>query len=148
MTFDWSVVWHNAGALLEGIKLTVLLAVTTMLISIPGALGSRPFDVILLADTIGFLDDIQHTFELLHPICTSETRVVVSYHSRLWEPVLRVAELCRLKMPTLTQNWLSTEDIAAILALADFEAIKQEWRQILPKRLAGLGPLVNRFLGT
>jgi SAM-dependent methyltransferase len=112
------------------------------------SLGARPFDVILLSDTIGFLDDIQHTFELLHPICTSETRVVVSYHSRLWEPVLRVAELCRLKMPTRTQNWLSTEDIAAILALADFEAIKQEWRQILPKRLAGLGPLVNRFLGT
>jgi polar amino acid transport system permease protein len=38
MTFDWSVVWHNAGALLEGIKLTVLLAVTTMLISIPGGI--------------------------------------------------------------------------------------------------------------
>jgi hypothetical protein len=85
---------------------------------------------------------------LLHPICTTETRIVVSYHSRLWEPVLRVAELCGLKMPTRTQNWLSTEDIAAILALADFEEIKQEWRQILPKRLAGLGPLVNRFLGT
>jgi ABC-type amino acid transport system permease subunit len=38
MTFDWSVVWHNAGALLEGIKLTVLLAVTTMVISIPGGI--------------------------------------------------------------------------------------------------------------
>jgi polar amino acid transport system permease protein len=38
MTFDWSVVWHNAGALLEGAKLTVLLAVTTMVISIPGGI--------------------------------------------------------------------------------------------------------------
>ena len=38
MTFDWSVVWHNAGALLEGVKLTVLLAVTTMVISIPGGI--------------------------------------------------------------------------------------------------------------
>ena len=38
MTFDWSVVWHNAGALLEGIELTVLLAVTTMVISIPGGI--------------------------------------------------------------------------------------------------------------
>jgi len=112
------------------------------------SLGARPFDVILLSDTIGSLDDIQRTFELLHQICTTETRIVVSYYSRLWEPVLRLAERFRLKMPTRTQNWLSTEDIAAILALADFEEIKQEWRQILPKRLAGLGPLVNRFLGT
>jgi His/Glu/Gln/Arg/opine family amino acid ABC transporter permease subunit len=38
MTLDWSVVWHNADALLEGVKLTVLLAVTTMVISIPGGI--------------------------------------------------------------------------------------------------------------
>src|SRR6266851_3309515 len=37
------------------------------------SLGARPFDVILLSDTIGSLDDIQRTFELLHPICTTET---------------------------------------------------------------------------
>jgi His/Glu/Gln/Arg/opine family amino acid ABC transporter permease subunit len=36
MNFDWSVVWRNADALVEGTKLTVLLAVTTMAISIPG----------------------------------------------------------------------------------------------------------------
>jgi His/Glu/Gln/Arg/opine family amino acid ABC transporter permease subunit len=38
MTFDWSVVCHNASALLEGVKLTVLLAVTTMVVSIPGGI--------------------------------------------------------------------------------------------------------------
>jgi polar amino acid transport system permease protein len=38
MNFDWSVVWHNAGALAEGTELTVLLAVTTMAIAIPGGI--------------------------------------------------------------------------------------------------------------
>jgi polar amino acid transport system permease protein len=38
MTFDWSVVWRNADALLEGVELTVLLAITTMAISIPGGI--------------------------------------------------------------------------------------------------------------
>lgn len=38
MNFDWSVVWHNADALVEGTKFTVLLAVTTMAISIPGGI--------------------------------------------------------------------------------------------------------------
>lgn len=38
MNFDWSVVWHNADALVEGTKLTVLLAVTTMAISLPGGI--------------------------------------------------------------------------------------------------------------
>ncbi len=38
MNLDWSVVWHNAGALAEGTKLTVVLAVTTMAIAIPGGI--------------------------------------------------------------------------------------------------------------
>jgi SAM-dependent methyltransferase len=110
-------------------------------------LGPRQFDVILLSDTIGSLEDIQRSFELLHPLCTSQTRIVVSYYSHLWEPILRLAEWLGLKMPAPSQNWLSTDDICAILALADFEEIKREWRQLLPKRLAGLGPFVNRFVG-
>jgi His/Glu/Gln/Arg/opine family amino acid ABC transporter permease subunit len=39
MTFDWSVVSRNAGVLLEGVELTVLLAITTMAISIPGGIA-------------------------------------------------------------------------------------------------------------
>jgi len=38
MNFDWSVVWRNADALVEGTKLTILLAVTTMAIAIPGGI--------------------------------------------------------------------------------------------------------------
>jgi SAM-dependent methyltransferase len=112
------------------------------------SLGPRPFDVILLSDTIGSLEDIQKTFELLQQLCTAETRVVISFYSRLWEPLIRLAERIGLKRPTPAQNWLSTDDISGILALADFEEIKQEWRQLLPIRLMGLGPLVNRFIGT
>ncbi|MBV8840418.1 MAG: amino acid ABC transporter permease [Alphaproteobacteria bacterium] len=38
MNFDWSVIWRNADALIEGTKLTIFLAVVTMLISIPGGM--------------------------------------------------------------------------------------------------------------
>jgi polar amino acid transport system permease protein len=38
MNFDWSVVWRNSDALIEGTKLTILLAVTTMAIAIPGGM--------------------------------------------------------------------------------------------------------------
>jgi polar amino acid transport system permease protein len=38
MNFDWSVVWRNADALVEGTELTILLAVTTMAIAIPGGI--------------------------------------------------------------------------------------------------------------
>ncbi len=38
MNFDWSVVWRNADVLVEGTELTILLAVTTMVIAIPGGI--------------------------------------------------------------------------------------------------------------
>ncbi len=38
MNFDWSVIWNHAGELAQGTEITVLLAVVTMLIAIPGGI--------------------------------------------------------------------------------------------------------------
>ncbi|NYZ17542.1 glycosyltransferase [Azospirillum sp. RWY-5-1] len=105
-----------------------------------------PFDVILLSDTIGVLEDCEETLRLLHRFATPRTRLVVSYHSRAWEPVLWAAERLGLKMPQGEQNWLSTDDIMSLMELAGWEPVKREWRQLLPRRLLGLGSLVNRWL--
>ncbi len=105
-----------------------------------------PFDVILLSDTIGELEDCQATLASLRRLAARDTRIVVSYHSTMWEPVLKLGEWIGQKMPQERQNWLATEDIMALLELAGFEVVKREWRQLLPKRLLGLGPLVNRYL--
>jgi len=105
-----------------------------------------PFDVILLSDTIGFLSDCQATLSGLQKVMHADTRLIVSYYSKMWEPILAVAERLRLKMPQEQQNWLSTEDIENLLDLADFQVIKREWRQLLPRRALGIGWLLNRYL--
>ena len=107
-----------------------------------------PFDYIIIADTIGSLDDCQATFSKLHAVCGPHTRVIVAYYAYFWEPLLRLAEMCGRKMPSEPQNALSTEDIAGLLNLAGFQVLRREWRQLSPRRLAGLGPLVNRYLAT
>lgn len=112
------------------------------------SLSGEPYDVLLLSDTIGYLDDIQRTFALIRQLCSTDTRVVLTYYSQLWEPIVRLAEKLGLKSPTSAVNWLSTNDIRAILALVDFEEVKQEWRQLLPKLCLGLGPLLNRTIAT
>jgi His/Glu/Gln/Arg/opine family amino acid ABC transporter permease subunit len=38
MSFDWGIIWQYRGALAEGVMMTVLLAVVTMLIAIPGGI--------------------------------------------------------------------------------------------------------------
>jgi SAM-dependent methyltransferase len=106
----------------------------------------QTFDYILVQDTVGSFEDCQKFFELLHPLCTRSTRLVVGYFSHLWQPILKSAELLKLRMPGPSQNILSPADIAALVRLADFDPVKSEQRVLSPVSLLGLGRLVNRFI--
>lgn len=103
------------------------------------------FDVIILADVIGHLLDVEAALKRLHQCCTSETRVIVSYYNYLWEPVLRLGEKIGMKMPQREQSWLSPADISNLLHLADFEVVKTERRLLLPKGIPVLSTLFNTF---
>ena len=109
---------------------------------------NHPFDVILLSDTIGELEDVESTLKALRKLCSPDTRLVIAYYSNLWEPILRAAEIFGQAMPKGQQNWLSTLDTMGIMKLANFDVVKREWRQLIPKRLLGIGPVVNRYVGT
>lgn len=109
--------------------------------------GESPFDFIILSDTIGFLDDCQSTFESLHALCHRDTRIIVNFYSYNWSPILALLEKIGLKMPQQENNYLSLNDIANIFELADFDIVKQDRHTLLPARLFGLGPLINRYLG-
>jgi SAM-dependent methyltransferase len=107
-----------------------------------------PFDVIVLSDTVGLLEDVEATLASLHQLCSNQTRIVIAYYSWLWTPVIVLAELFGAKMRQIPLNRLGPEDVSALLELADFDVIKRDWRQLAPKRLFGLGPLINRTLAT
>jgi SAM-dependent methyltransferase len=109
--------------------------------SLPG-----PFDVIVVIDTLGALDDCQAMLEHLLPLCLRETRLVIGHFSHLWYPALKCAEALGLKMRQPPQNVLSPADVRSLAALSDFDVVKSEKRLLLPARLLGLGRLVNRFL--
>jgi SAM-dependent methyltransferase len=110
--------------------------------SLPG-----PFDVILIADTIGLIDDCQSLFESLHVLSTRETRLVIAYFSHLWYPALKAAEAIGWRMPQPSSyNVLSPNDVRALVDLADFEPVKSEIRLLSPVKMFGLGRLMNRFL--
>ncbi|MCB9947066.1 MAG: glycosyltransferase [Rhodospirillaceae bacterium] len=111
------------------------------------ALAARgPFDVIVLSDTLGFLDDCQAALERLQALSGPHTRIIVAHYSHLWEPVLKLGTALGARMPSGQVNWLSSAEIVNLLALGGFEPIKREWRTLVPRRLLGLGSLVNRFL--
>jgi len=105
-----------------------------------------PFDYIVIADTIGMFEDIDGTLRLIHQLCAPSTRIIISYYSHLWEPVLKLAEALRLRSKQPRINYIATADFRNLMDLADFEVISQEQRQLLPQRWFGLGPFINRFI--
>ena len=105
-----------------------------------------PFDVIILSDTLNELWDVQTVFEGLRRLSTPRTRLILNFYNRLWEPPLGLVRKLGLAAPTLTQNWLTVEDVRNLLHLAGFEAIRN-WQEILlPLPIPLIEPLFNKFL--
>lgn len=108
--------------------------------------GAAPkFDYIVMADVVGYLEDVESCFRNLHTYCHLQTRLVVTYYSLLWEPVLKYGERNGLKMPQETQNWLSMDDLRNMLYLADFEVEVARSALLLPKKVPVLSSLVNKL---
>ena len=105
-----------------------------------------PFDYIVIADTIGMFEDIDGTLSLVQHLCAPSTRIIISYYSHLWEPVLKLAELLHLRSKQPKINYIATADFLNLMDLADLEVISQEQRQLIPRRWLGLGPFINRFI--
>ncbi len=114
-----------------------------------GACEFKPaetFDYILLSDLINDLPDVQALLNQLRGMASPRTRLVLNTFNNLWRPFLAVAEKLGLKAPTLTQNWLSKDDVENLLHLAGWEVIKSEPRILWPARLPVVGALLNKWL--
>lgn len=104
------------------------------------------FDYIIISDTIGYFNDVQRAFDQLQKLCTSKTRIIITYISFLWLPVLNLAEFLKLKMPQQRNNWLDIKDISNLLELSGFNVIKSGRKNLLPVYVPLLSELCNRFL--
>jgi len=104
------------------------------------------FDYIILSDLLLMLNDVQHVLTLLHKVCTPSTRLVMTFPSNVWRPLMRLVTILGLRRPNKKLNWLSFSDIQNILKLSDFEVITYGCRILLPVHVPGLRWLFNRFL--
>lgn len=104
-------------------------------------------DYVILNDVIGFLKDIQESLENLAEACHNQTRIIVSYYTKHWEPLIRFVEFLGLKKRNPLQNFLSSTDIEKLLELSGYEVIRREYQQLVPFSIFGLGYLINKFIG-
>jgi SAM-dependent methyltransferase len=105
-----------------------------------------PFDVIVLTNTLNTLGDVQGVLEGLERVSHPGTRLVVSLHNWLWQPLLKLAESLGQRRPQPPESWLTPRDVTNLLDLAGWEVLKRGQRCLLPRRIPLLTPLANRWL--
>ncbi|MBL7928944.1 MAG: glycosyltransferase [Bacteroidia bacterium] len=107
----------------------------------------QQYDLIILSNLIGYVSDIQIVLEQLHKVCHERTKIIITYHNHVWEPVLKMAERAGLKTKSPVQNWLTKDDMKNLLMLAGFDCYRQTGRMIFPVNIPLLSPFLNKFIG-
>jgi SAM-dependent methyltransferase len=104
------------------------------------------FDYVIISNSLGHWRDIQAVFEKIRPLTTEKTRLVISYYNYMWEWILHVGSLLKIRRPEPYQNWLPTEDIVNILNLAGYDVIRKDSYLMFPKGFPLLAPFCNYIL--
>jgi hypothetical protein len=105
----------------------------------------RP-DYIVLSGAVHYERDIQSLLSDLHGLSHPDTRLIMTYYSSLWRPLVTLASWLGLREKTPETNWLAYEDISNLLTLEGFELVRWDSKILLPLYIPVLSNLVNRYL--
>jgi len=103
-------------------------------------------DYIVINGRIHFERDIQAALEELRDHCKQSTRLIITFYSALWRPLLNLATLLKWRTKTPEQNWLSPEDVENLLALAGYELVKDDKKIVCPVYIPLVSEFLNRFI--
>ena len=104
------------------------------------------FDVIILSDLVNDIWDVQAVLEKIQAVCKPDTRLILNFHSRVYQPVLNLAGALGLAKHLLPQNWLTPEDVENLLHLARFEVIRRQREILFTLPIPFIRDIFNKFL--
>ena len=103
-------------------------------------------DYIVMSMVLDEVYDAQPVLEKAHEWSGADTRVIVVTYSRLWRPLLRLAEILRLKTKKPYENYLPRQEVENLLELSGFEITKKQDGVLFPVWIPLMSRFVNRWL--
>jgi len=104
------------------------------------------FDYIIFSDVLSYFYDIKGVFEAVRRYCHPRTRIICNFYSRLWQPIIQVAEELNLKARHPVLNWVTKGDVAGFLRMSGYEVIRSFARILCPKTVPLLSGVLNKYL--
>lgn len=108
--------------------------------------AERAFDYILLSGVVEQLEDIHSVFQKLYSFAARETRLVIVSYNRVWQPVIRLAELLHMRRKSSDENWIPPNEIENLLAQSHFELVSRTPGILIPIKIPLISRTINRWL--
>ncbi len=104
------------------------------------------FDYVICSGTLQELYDVHAALAAIRSVCHARTRIIFCTYSRLWSPLLRLAELVGRKFRTPDESWLPRDELANLLAHSGMEVVRQSPAVIAPLGIPVLSNFLNRWI--
>lgn len=104
------------------------------------------FDYVILYFAIGEMEDILESLLDLRRFCDTQTRLIITYYSRLWQPAIKLAEWLGFKQEAPEVNWAPPSEIENLMFLSGFQVIKDFMCCLVPFKLPVVSTFVNKYI--
>jgi hypothetical protein len=103
-------------------------------------------DYIILEGLLQYKADIIDFLNEINSICTPSTKVILTYYSMLWKPIMGFATLFGLRERNPRENWITPADLSNFARLTDLERVKRQPRVLMPLQIPFLSDFINRWM--
>lgn len=103
-------------------------------------------DYVILSMLLDHVYDVQSVLEKVHEWSVPHTRVVITSYSRLWLPLLKLAEVLGLKATSPVESYVPKAEVENLLETAGFEITKRVDGVLIPFRIPIISRFCNRWL--
>lgn len=103
-------------------------------------------DCVVLSMVLDQVYDVYTVLRRIHKWSTPETRVIVVSYSRLWRPLLRLAELVRLKAENPAESYIPRAEVENLLESCEFEVTKRIDGVLAPLYIPAISRFLNRWV--
>lgn len=104
------------------------------------------FHYLILNGNIHYERDLNSFFEKIYNKVSSESRIIITYYSGLWKPLIGLATAIGIRKKLPEKNWISPFDIKNILFLENFETVFDDSKVLFPLYIPIISGFLNRYI--
>ena len=104
------------------------------------------FDYVIVSGVLQQLYDLHTALAAIATVCHADTRLIFCTYSRLWNPIIRLAEKIGRKISLPAESWIPADETVSLLTQGNYAVVRQRPGVLMPLGVPVLADAVNRWI--